>query len=170
MNDPKSDITSKPGSSGWHVALERATTDKPYLGDPVVVGQLVRAFVAGILNRYAEVVDGRLDRRQAAASDRAECERLGRVFAGLDDHYSPVGHWSGPGLAAALRREMAGMLAEDADTDDLSAITQGMAVVAHRVYDALRALPVTEHPTEDGKAAMQAIVDYASGLMAGVSS
>lgn len=169
MTDPKSDITSKPGSSGWHVALERATTERPYLGDPAVVGSLIRGFVAGILNRYAEVVDGRLDPRQAASSDRAECERLGRVFAGLDDHYSPVGDWNGKGLADALRAEMTGMLAEDAETDDLAAITQGFAVVTHRVYDALRTMPASEHPSENDKAAMQAVVDYATRLMAGVS-
>jgi hypothetical protein len=168
MTDPKSDITSKPGSSGWHLALERASSGKPYLGDPAVVGALIRGLVAGVLNRYAEVTEGRLDPLQASASDRAECERLGRVFAGLDDHYSAVGSWNGKGLADAVRREMAGMLADDADSDDVAAITQSVAVVVHRVYEALRRMPVSESPTEEDKAALQSIVDYASRLMAGV--
>lgn len=99
MTDPRSDITSKLGTSGWHIALERATADKPYLGDVETVGQIVRAFIGGICDRYAEVCDGISVGPLAAQADRAECERLGKVFAGEDPAYQVLGPWNGQACA-----------------------------------------------------------------------
>lgn len=167
----KSDISSKPGSSGWHLALERATAEGRYLGDPRVVETLVRHFFAGILTRYSHVADGSMAASDASAADRADCERMGRIFAGLDPDFTSVGDWNGAGLADAFRVDMDERLSGEAELDDLAAITEGFAVMVHTVYDVLRRMPFTHgeiHPKS--KADMEAIVAYAVKTLAGVTA
>jgi hypothetical protein len=164
----KSDISSKPGSSGWHIALERTTADGHYLGDPAVVESIVRHFIAGVVTRYGHVSDGDMAGADAAAADRAECERLGRVFAGQDDDYVAVGDWNGAGLADALRADMDERMSGDAELDDLAAITEGLAVIAHAVYDVLRAMPVGRGEVDEAsRGKLEAIVRYAAGTLSG---
>src|SRR5258705_490505 len=71
-----------------------ARSGKPYLGDTNVVSGLVRAFLAGVVNRLAQVGTGTLDRGAAAAADRAECVRLSSIFLGRDPAYEPGGQWN----------------------------------------------------------------------------
>ena len=87
---PAVDTTSKPASSGWHLALARATEATPYLGDPKVVQDLVTDLVHTVVN--AEV-----------AETKETLEELAWIFAGQDDEYESVGHWNtGGGLVAAI--------------------------------------------------------------------
>lgn len=140
MTDPRSDITSKLGTSGWHIALERASGDAastPYLGDVETVGQVVRAFIAGICDRYAEVATGTSLAPIAAEADRAECLRLGKVFAGNDPAWQTVGAWNGKPLADFARSVMPDHLPELADPEDT--LAQVFAVLAHRVYEVIAA-------------------------------
>ena len=67
----QSDISSKPGSSGWHIALEHAAVEGGYLGDPKVVETLVRQFFGGVVTRYGHVVDGEMQPADASATDLA---------------------------------------------------------------------------------------------------
>lgn len=166
----KSDISSKPGSSGWHIALERATAEGHYLGDPKVVDGLVRHFFSGVVTRYGHVADGDLDGVTAAAQDRAECERLGRIFAGHDQDYVAVGDWNGAGLADALRADMDDRMSGEAELDDLAAITEAFAVMVHAVYDVLRSMPVGRGEVDAGtQKKLEAIVGYAVKTLSGVA-
>ena len=137
MTDRRSDTSSKPGSSGWHLALERASADdgKPYLGDLETVGQIVRAFVGGICDGYAEVASGTRVAAEASAANRAECVRLGRVFAGEDDGYTTVGAWNGQPAVDFARSVMPDHLPEGGTPAETMA--QVMAVLCLRVYEVL---------------------------------
>lgn len=138
MTDSRSDISSKLGTSGWHIALERASGDAaktPYLGDMETVGQIVRAFVGGILDRYAEVADGMRVSSDAAAADRAECLRLGNAFAGNDPSWQTVGAWNGQPAADFARSVMPDYLPEGGTPEET--LAQVFAVLAHRVYEVL---------------------------------
>lgn len=138
MTDPRSDITSKLGTSGWHIALERASTgERPYLGDIETVGQVVRAFVGGILDRYAEVADGTRVSIYAAVADRAECLRLGKAFAGNDPGWQTVGAWNGQPAADFARSVMPDYLPEGGTPEET--LAQVFAVLAHRVYEVIAA-------------------------------
>jgi hypothetical protein len=138
MTDPRSDITSKLGTSGWHLSLERASADgEPYLGDFETVVGIVRAFVAGICDRYAEVCDGTRLAMDAAAADRAECLRLGTAFAGQDPAYRTVGVWNGQPAADFARATMPDYLPDGGTPAEV--LGQAMAVLAHRVYEVLSA-------------------------------
>lgn len=170
MNNDHSDISSKPGSSGWHLALERATAEGHYLGDPKVVDGIVRHFFSGVVSRYGHVADGDLSPQDASAQDRAECERLGRIFAGADPDYVAVGDWNGSGLADSFRADMDDRLSGDAELDDLAAITEAFAVMVHAVYDVLRSMPVGNGEVDPGtRTKLEAIVGYAVKMLCGVA-
>lgn len=135
----KSDTTSKVASSGWHIALgkaSKATEANPYLGDPETVDGIVRSFVKDICDRFAEVSDGGKFSQDAVAEDKAECERLGKVFAGEDPRYTTVGEWNGAGVVAFCRAAMPDYLPEGGTPAETMA--QVMAVLAHEVYDILQ--------------------------------
>lgn len=117
-----SDTTSKPGSSGWHVALGRARDGRPYLGDPKVVEKLVVDFIHTVANG------------DTVAEARAEVERLARIFAGKDPAYGPVGDWTPKGLAAEIKVRL-GITARDPE----AAVREALAMLAHAVYRELRA-------------------------------
>lgn len=137
----KSDTSSKVGSSGWHIALGKAsagTDDKPYLGDVLTVDGLVRSFVKDICDRYGEVADGGMFSQDAAGEDKEACERLGRIFAGEDPNFVTVGDWNGPGVAAFCRAAMPDYLPEGGTPAET--MTQVFAVLAHETYDVLRDL------------------------------
>lgn len=135
----KSDTTSKFGSSGWHIALGKAssaTGEKPYLGDPATVDSLVRSFVKDICDRYAEVCEGGMFAQDASTEDKEACERLGRIFAGEDPTFVTVGAWNGEGVAEFCKKAMPDYLPEGGTQPQT--MTQVMAVLAHEVYDILR--------------------------------
>lgn len=131
----KSDTTSKVGSSGWHIALGKAsasTEANPYLGDPLTVDGIVRSFVKDICDRYSEVADGGMFSQDAAELDKADCERLGRIFAGEDRSYTSVGEWNGEGVAGFCRKAMPEYLPDGGTPAETMA--QVMAVLAREVY------------------------------------
>ena len=151
MDDVKNDISSKVGSSGWHIALARATPAEGhhlYLGDTKVVSHLVRSFVAGICDRYAATAEGRMAPGLAPQQDQADCHRMASLFAGQADGYLPVGDWNPSGLAAHLRLELTGLIAPLGE--DLETIAESFAVLVHSVYDAIR-----DHAENDDTGALQ---------------
>lgn len=159
--DQTSDITSKPGSSGWQLALERASGPRPYLGDLPAVGALVRDFIASITDRYVAVCQGRSTPREAAAADGAECSRMGRIFAGHDAAYESMGEWNeGGGLAHFLAGQLEGMVADDQLRDPVLAGTQAFAILAHKIYGVLQEIPADS----DGAAAQAELIELADTM------
>ncbi len=158
MTDSRSDISSKLGTSGWHIALERASGDTaktPYLGDLETVGQIVRAFIAGICDRYAQVAMNTSLSSIAAAADRAECVRLGKAFSGSDPAFQVMGAWNGQPLADFTRTVMPDHLPDHDDSEDT--LAQVFAVLAHRVYEVISTFSEdadedTAHTSLDGAA------------------
>lgn len=134
----KSDTTSKAASSGWHIALQRskAGEDKPYLGDPEVVDGLVRSFVKDICDRFAEVADGGMFAQDAAAKDTEACTAMGRILAGEDPGFTPVGSWNGAPCADYCVKTMPDYI--KAEATPAETIAQAFAVLVHSVYDVFR--------------------------------
>ncbi|MCY0856865.1 hypothetical protein [Cupriavidus sp. D39] len=159
--DQTSDITSNPGSSGWQLALERASGPRPYLGDLTAIGAVVRDFIAGIADRYVAVCQGRSTPWEAAAADGTECSRMGRIFAGHDAAYESMGEWNdGGGLAHFLAGQLEGMVAGDQLRDPVLAGTQAFAILAHKVYGVLQE-PLAD---SDCAAAHSALSDLADTM------
>jgi hypothetical protein len=75
------------------------STGKPSLGDPEVGGGLVRTFLAGVVDRVAEVGAGHEDKGVAAMADQRACLAMAAIFLGRDPAYKTVGQWNdGAGL------------------------------------------------------------------------
>jgi hypothetical protein len=68
------------------------------LGDPAVVAQLVRGFIAGVCERVAAVGAGAMTRDTAVRADRQACRDAADVFLGRNPAYEPAGHWNCGGL------------------------------------------------------------------------
>ena len=108
-----------------------------YLGNLELVDRLVRSFVADIMSRFDEVSMGRMVPNDAAAADQADCFKMADIFAGKDQRFSPVPGWNGKALADFIRQRM--YSAVQGGEDDRSVIAQAFAVLAHHVYEAIRA-------------------------------
>ena len=94
------ETSAKPSSSGLHVALAKANSGKPYLGDPRVIDSLVRQFVGGACRRIGEVADDGTAREDAVAADKAALFALADILAGKHDSYETIGNWNPCGLAS----------------------------------------------------------------------
>lgn len=156
---PKSDTTSKQASSGWHLALEAATKGTKagnYLGDPDTVEGLVRAFMAGITDRYDSVSSGGMTHAEATEAAKAEVERMGAIFAGKKPtEYVSMGAWNTDGgLASWIRQTMPGKVNAD---DDALAIRDVFAGLLLTIWEGLADL-------QAGETTAEGLADYLDGL------
>lgn len=139
--DQKSDITSKAGSSGWHLALQKAAGEGAYLGDQAVVGRLVRTFLGDLADRYVAVCSGNSTPWEASQADADACTHLAGVLNGQDPAFESMGEWNGAGgLGRFLAGQLEGMVADEHLRDPVGATTQALALVAHRAYGVLQAI------------------------------
>jgi hypothetical protein len=139
MADQKSDIASKPGSSGWKIALGRASSgDRPYLGSMDDVHEVVRKFCAGIIDRFILVSQGDMPRDDAVAADQEACRSMAAVFLGQSDEYQTMGDWNDSGaIAAGMRKRFSEHFEDDDAPSDDMVMTQSFALLVHAVYDVL---------------------------------
>ena len=138
MQENQSDITSKPGSSGWHIALEKANGAGQYLGDMKVVNHIVRQFLKSVTDRSALVSEGELMPWAAGDADRQACQHMAKVFLGKEPGFAPMGAWNSEGgLGAFLSTEIQQVVAPSERIGDL-AVVQAFALITHKVYDILR--------------------------------
>jgi hypothetical protein len=173
MTDPRSDITSKQGSSGWHIALDRAVRDRAgqvaYLGDLPTVSSMVRLFIAGVTDRYSEVAEGNLFPAQAAEADREACNVMALAFTGQSPGYQPAGPWNTDGgLANHVRAVLKDYLAAEALTDDTAAVAQTFAVLAHQVYGVIGKL-AEDGDEDDARLSLEALAEDWTHLMLGIT-
>lgn len=117
------------------LASAKQAANAGYLGDRELVDRLVRDFAGGVMNRFDQVGDGRLTPNDAAEADKAECQRLARVFLGQDPQYAPQPGWNGSGLAMYVRVRMKEAVQPE---DDESVLAQVFAMLAHVIYDQIR--------------------------------
>jgi len=117
----------------------RTPDRKPCLGDPDVVGGLVRGFLAGMVNRVAEVGAGREDRGVAAMADTQACITMADIFLGRDPAYTPAGQWNrGGGMLGWMYRQLVHVYQEpEANREALVADVFAWAV--RFAYEAIRA-------------------------------
>jgi len=117
----------------------RTPDPNPGLGDPDVVAGLVRGFLAGVVNRIAEVAAGREDRGVAAMADTQACITMADIFLGKDPDYAPVGPWNaGGGMVDWMYRQLAHVYQEpEANREALVADVLAWAV--RFAYEAIRA-------------------------------
>lgn len=150
--------------TGLIASLKSVSGPKPYLGDISVIERIIRTFSVGVLERYDEVGHGVLTPADAANADGDECLRMGKVFAGQDNAYTPVADWSGSGLANFLRDEMEREIPEE--QDDARQIASAFGVLVHGIYDVLR--QVSQLTEEDIQTRLTAQIKPFARLMLGV--
>lgn len=119
-------------------SLHERSSGKVHLGNMGAIDDLVRKFVFDIIDRFDKVGAGVLTPNSAAEADKAECVRLGKVFAGQDDNYTPLADWNGKRLADHIRWVMGGTI--QADDPDEGVIAQLFAVLVHSVYSEIKIL------------------------------
>jgi hypothetical protein len=136
MVDQKSDIASKQGSSGWHIALEKASGAKPYLGDTAVVDRLIREFIKGVLDRFDAVQEGKMLPAEASDMDKQSCERYGTIFVGGDGQYESIGAWNKDGLPCMVAAKFIQDIPAMADMNQSGVVIQFFAILTHLVYQA----------------------------------
>ncbi|EUC21477.1 hypothetical protein [Paraburkholderia hospita] len=116
-----------------------ASDPKPCPCDPDVVAGLVRGFLAGVVNRVAEVGAGREDKGVAAMADQRACLSMAAIFLGKDPAYKPVGQWNrGGGMVNWMYRQLVHVYQEpEANREALVADVFAWAV--RFAYEAVRA-------------------------------
>jgi hypothetical protein len=133
------DTEQRFGGSGLHLAALRAAGSKPYLGATDVVGGLVRAFLAGVVDRLAEVGAGREDRGVAAMADTHGCLAMAVIFLGRDPDYEPVGSWNdGGGMVDWMYRQLDHVYQEP-ETNREALVADVFAWAVRFAYEAIRA-------------------------------
>lgn len=166
MPENQSDITSKPGSSGWHIALEKASGEGQYLGDMKVVNHIVRQFLKGITDRSALVGEGKLMPWAAGDADMEACAHMAMVFLGKVPGFTPMGAWNAEGgLDAFLSTEIQELVAPFERIGEL-AVAQAFAVITHKVYDILRT--VTDENLDEHSHQMNEIAEQFTRSLMGV--
>ncbi|ANB73767.1 hypothetical protein AYM40_16430 [Paraburkholderia phytofirmans OLGA172] len=161
------DTSTKPGSSGLHIALAKANSGKPYLGDPRVVSELVRAFIGTIAASVGQSSAGKISRDDSIKAIDTALYALADTLAGKNDTYETVGEWNPGGLAAYIREILANSInATDAE-DDLNAIQQACAVLCRDVYQALAQLNKGESE-DDVALTLEGIAGDYTNLFAGL--
>lgn len=161
------DTSTKSGSSGLHIALAKASSDTPYLGDPKVIDGLVRSLISGSAQRNGQVIDGELSRDDAIAAEKAAVTRLANILAGNDADYETVGDWNPHGLAAAIRKHMSASLNSSAANDDYSAVLQACANLLLEVSEVLNKL-ARDGDEHDAKLSLEGIAGDYTHLFAGL--
>ncbi|MBT5268068.1 MAG: hypothetical protein HOL70_01310 [Candidatus Marinimicrobia bacterium] len=163
MND-KGNITSKAGSSGWHLAMKRAHGDKPYIGDREEVEKLVKGFIGHIFRRYDRVHDGEMTQQMMISSDQAACHEMGAIFSGKSDDYTTVGDWNdGGGLARHMRRELNHTM--DTEVDDNHMVAQFFGLIVHSVYHIIGRLAQDDESAHD---TVKELVENATNILLGL--
>lgn len=118
------------------VLRQRNDPSLGYLGDPEFVGQLLKDQVQHFLRRAESFAHQETTLEVINKADLDDCNKLARIFGGLNSCYTPVGHWNkGGGLAAALRQAL--KLPPAAQSDDLAAIFYSLEVFRNEIYKAL---------------------------------
>jgi hypothetical protein len=137
----------RPLSSDWDL-LDLLPTGRPSLGDPEVVGGLVRAFLAGVVERVAEVGAGREDKGVAAIADQRACLVMAAIFLGRNPAYDPVGQWnSGGGMVDWMYKGLKHIYREpEANREALVADVFAWAV--RFAYEAIAAHAEKEEPDD----------------------
>jgi hypothetical protein len=111
----------------------------PSLGDPEVVGGLVRAFLAGVVDRVAEVGAGREDKGVAAMADQRACLAMAAIFLGRDPAYEPVGQWnSGGGMVDWMYKALKHIYQEPVENRE-ALVTDVFAWAVAFTYEAVSA-------------------------------
>jgi hypothetical protein len=107
-----------------------AVSEKPFLGDPAIVGTLVKGFLKVVV--------------ESDPSDQAvqnAITTLTRIFTGKDPRYQPVSWWGGDG--GGLHREIQARLAIDRSTLR-AALREAFALLAERSAQVLGEAPTDE--------------------------
>jgi hypothetical protein len=94
--------SSKPQSSGWHIALDAADTgdDTPYLGDPETIYAIIAMFNAAVVGRQRQIAAGSMAVDDAVAADRGLAERVADILLGQVPGYGLVGEWNSDATGA----------------------------------------------------------------------
>ncbi|MGF6641881.1 hypothetical protein [Paraburkholderia sp. MM6662-R1] len=135
------DTDQRFGGSGLHIALQRASGTKPYLGDSQVVGAFTRGFLAGICERAAAVGEHSMDREDAMRADRGACHDAAAVFLDQNPAYESVGQWnSGGGMVDWMLRALDHVYDAPASEQDRERIVADVFAWAARfAYEAISA-------------------------------
>jgi len=167
MADKRSDTESKVGSSGWHIALERASKDggSHYLGDVAVVDGLLRAFAFDIIDRQAAVAAGALPQGEAVRDDTARAKELAAIFSGRSADYVPMPAFHPGGLAAWIRQTIPDRL--DPEGGDDHAINAAMSLFIAEIYIAVQ-MQIDGRSDEDCRFKLDATIEDWTCLMLGI--
>jgi hypothetical protein len=161
------DTTTKAGSSGFHIAMDKVNGQKPYLGDPEVIGALVRQVVSQTAQRIGQVADGQLEQNVAADANRDDVLALAAVLCGENDAFETVGDWNPHGLAIAVRQNLAPSLDAEAAADDTDAVQQACAVLMLEVYEVIGTL-MQDGNQEAATDALEGVIGDFTNLFAGL--
>lgn len=154
------DTSTKSGSSGIHIAVGKASGDKPYLGDPHVVGDLLRSLINGITERYAAVMEQQIPAQDAINADKRQIDEVGAVLAGENPRFEAVGSWNPEGLADYIQHIMPDHLDVKAANGPRDFVVQAIAVFALETYDVMRGFNDT-HNEEAARLAFDSLIfDY----------
>lgn len=125
-------------ATGLMMSLHASTGPKPDLGNMETVEKIVRQFVFDITHRFELVGMGATSPTDAAAQDRAECERMGKIFTGQDPEYRLMPGWNDGPLAAFVRERMGESINTDEPDDQV--VAQAFALLVHSTYATIRSL------------------------------
>lgn len=98
MADNKEKLNHHTDPEGLLIAVADAS-HSGYLGDIKVVDGLLRRLVSGVIARFGDASEGKIEQSDAAASDRQACLATANVLAGNDRQYKPIASWNGQALA-----------------------------------------------------------------------
>lgn len=160
------DTSTKPASSGIQIGLAKANSDKPYLGDPAVVSELVRAFIHTIASSVGQTAWGSLTREDSIKTIDLALVELADTLAGKNEEYETAGNWNPAGVADYVRTVLGENMSAEA-TDDLEAIKQACALLCRDVYDALGELNNDASP-DDVTLALEGIAGDFTNLFVGL--
>lgn len=108
-----------------------------YLGDQAVIDRLLRDFAAAVMSRFERVARGLLTPEDASEQDKALCFHMARIVLGKEPGYQPQRDWSEKALPMYVRAVMAASI--QVNEDDESVMAQCFALLAHSIYDQIRA-------------------------------
>jgi hypothetical protein len=137
----------------------RATSSKPYLGDTDVVGGLVRAFLAGVVDRVAAVGAGRADKGVAALADQRACLAMAAIFLGKDPAYAPDESWHVDGGMVDWMYQQLAHVYQEPQANREALIADVFAWAVRFAYEAIRA-----HEDDDETDLQDDLVNLADDL------
>lgn len=112
-------------NDGLSGTVQSALSDGEYLGNRMVVADLVRQFLFGVANGLEEVASGKMT-REAAVLDVAESSQdMASIFLGEDEGYQPVPNWNGAELVKWVK-EQGGIDLSGADDPNSDSVVLGL--------------------------------------------